>query len=61
MYRVKNKLTNKIYYFRFFSPRGRRKFWFTKTTESVGFDYGNIEDFIPLDKSWEEIYQSHQK
>lgn len=53
--RIQNKLTKKIYYFRFFSEENPEKFWYTVTSDATGFSYANINDFIPLDKTWKEL------
>lgn len=53
--RVKNKLNNKVYFFRFFSEESSDEFYYTETEEAVGFNYGSVDNFISLDKSWEEL------
>ena len=52
---LKNKLTKEIVYFKFFTQYDNNIFWYTPTIESLGFDFGNINDFTPLKTTWEEI------
>ncbi len=51
----KNKMTKKIYYFRFFSDKYAQKFWFTPNKESCEFNLGYIDSFQPINTTWKEI------
>lgn len=53
--KVRNKRTKEIFYFRFFSEESPDEFFYTKTIDATGFDYGRVSDFTPLNKTWEEI------
>lgn len=55
MQKVKSKINNKIYYFRFWLGRNKNHFWYTETTESVGFNSGSIKDWEPIGKTWDEL------
>ena len=58
--KVKNKMTKKIYYFRFFSDKYPERFWFTPIMESCGFLLGYMDAFQPIDTTWKEI-KRHEK
>ena len=55
MHQVKSKHTKQIVYFRFFSERNPDEFWYTPTIESIGFNIGKIDDFIPVKNNWNGI------
>lgn len=58
MIKVRNKLSNKEYYFRFFSIGDNEHFYYTPTIDSVGFDIGHIIDFdIIGDMTWMQLLQ----
>lgn len=57
MFLLKSSFTNEVVFFRFFSPNPNF-FYYTHTTESAGFDIGRIEDFEPVETTWEEIKQN---
>ena len=47
---------DKVVYFRFFaSEQYPGCFWHTPTIESVGFDISKINDFEPINCTWEDI------
>lgn len=54
MQKLKSNFTDDIVYFRFFSPN-EKLFYYTHTTDSVGFNIGRIEDFTPINYTWKEI------
>lgn len=60
MVKIKNKLTNKIYYFRFFSESNKNIFYYTPTIESFGFDFGHISHFEPIGITWEQLYKENK-
>lgn len=57
MIKVKFKETGKEFYFQFFKKDNKNEFWYTPTTESFGFNIGNINDFEPINITWKEIYE----
>lgn len=57
MFLLKSSFTNEVVFFRFFSPNPTL-FYYTHTTEAVGFDIGRIDDFEPVETTWEEIKQN---
>lgn len=62
MIKVKHKLTNKEHYFRFFSIGDNEHFYFTETTDSVGFNIGHIFDFdIIGDMSWSQLLENEKE
>ncbi len=53
--KVRSKINGIIVYFRFFSEQDENEFWYTKTTESVGFCSSNMNCFEPIDTTWDEL------
>lgn len=51
-YQIKSKTSGKIYYLQFFDFN---KVWFTPTSESIDFDYGDIEHFEPVGMTWDQL------
>ena len=60
MIKVKSKLTNKIYYFRFFSEN-KNIFYYTPTTEANKFNFGFINNFEPIGITWEKIRKTNEQ
>ena len=58
--KVKNKISKKIYYFRFFSDIYPERFWFTPFMEPYGFLLGYMDSFEPIKTTWKEI-KRHEK
>jgi len=52
MIKVKSKLTGEEYYFRFFSEDDENIFWYTPTTDSLNFMFGELQDFEPIETDW---------
>lgn len=53
---VKNKYTKQIVYFWFFaSAKFPGCFWYTKIQEAEGFELGKINDYEPINITWEKI------
>lgn len=57
MIKVKNIHNGNEVYFRFFANGlPPKEFWYTKTSESLGFGLGFIRDYEPLnEEEWKEI------
>lgn len=55
MQKVKSKINDKTFYFRFFSEQFENEFWYTATTDSEGFCLGQCNAFEPIGKTWDEL------
>ena len=56
MIKVRQKYNSNVVYFKFFASNLYPAcFWYTITTENLGFELGRIDDYIPLYKTWKEI------
>lgn len=60
MIKVKSKINNKIFYFRFLSEIYEDEFWYTETIEASGFNCGSMNSFEPIGKTWEEIINENR-
>jgi len=57
MIQIRNKINNKVYYFRFFSSENKNIFYFTPTIEVTSFDFGHINHFEPIKTTWDKLYE----
>ena len=56
MIKVRQKYQGHIVYFKVFASKQYPDcFWYTKTEENDGFELGRINDYEPIDTTWEEI------
>ena len=62
MIKVKQKYEGYIVYFKFFaSEKYPDCFWYTKTNDNFAFELGRINDYTPLNTTWQEIRKNEKK
>ena len=56
MIKVHNNYNGMVRYFKFFATmKYPNCFWYTPTTENYGFELARIDDYTPINLTWNQI------